>query len=120
MIGFWIVLAICIALVFVSGMFFGKSRYAEHCYRNDATNWVRREFDNDKDDANMGVFLFSWIAGMAFCVLVGIQCDVVREYFIDKWRANEVVEQTTYHYKTINGEKILVDSTFQYVKNIDK
>lgn len=43
--------------------------------------------------------------------------DGVRDYYIDKYRNDEIVEQISYKYRVVGGEKQISDSTFMYVKN---
>lgn len=58
------------------------------------------------------LIVFYYLILMLFPMLGG-----VRDYYIDKYRNDEIVEQISYKYRVIGGEKQISDSTFMYVKN---
>ena len=116
MTGHFILLAL--ALILVALLFFVAGREAER-------NKLRKDFRLQRNDPAVdlidirkslwdGVWAYIlWIL-LLTAIWFAFSYDSLRDGIIDRYRNGEIVENVTYKYQTVNGEKILRDSTVTY------
>ena len=116
MTGHFILLAL--ALILVALLFFVAGREAER-------NKLRKDFRLQRNDPAVdlidirkslwdGVWAYIlWIL-LLTAIWFAFSYDSLRDGIIDRYRNGEIVENVTYKYQTVNGEKVLRDSTITY------
>lgn len=116
MTGHFILLAL--ALILVALLFFVAGREVER-------NKLRKDFrlqENDKAAGLIDIRKSLWDGVWAYILWIllltaiwfAFSYDGLRDGIIDRYRNGEIVENVTYKYQTVNGEKVLRDSTITY------
>lgn len=113
------------AIMFCIGMNLGRMvehskhwkllRRGQIVLENDEVTKVK--LDQLQANDKFGLFIASLLfGGWISVILVFSGMESVKDYVIDSYRKDEIVEQVKYRYQTINNEKVIIDSTFQYVR----
>lgn len=114
-----------IAIMFIIGMNLGRViehskhwkllRRGQIVLENDELTKVK--LDQLQANDKFGLFIASlFLGGWVVMMLVFSGIEYTKDYVIDSYRKDEIVEQVKYRYQTINNEKVIIDSTFQYVR----
>lgn len=112
-------------IMFIIGMNLGRMvehsthwkllRKGQIVLQNDEVTKVK--IDQLQANDKFGLSIASLLFGGWIVVILVFSCmECVKDYVIDSYRNDEIVEQVKYRYQTINNEKVIIDSTFQYVR----
>lgn len=109
---------LALTLILLAFLFFVVGREAER-------NKLRKDFRSQKNGEAVELIETRkklWDGGWAYILwtllIIGMwfafSYNDLRDRTIDRYRNGEIVENVTYKYQTVNGEKILKDSTVTY------
>lgn len=116
MTGFIVFIALFFIVTFFMGWSAGKANLSSQlrtCVNENNETRLNYLINNDNFGWRlMLVMILLYLILLFFPVL-----DGVKDYYIDKYRNDEIVEQISYKYKVVGGEKQISDSTFIYVRN---
>lgn len=111
----FIVLAIILVCFFFIGFIAGRVKAAKKIQKKKTIEEKDAIASIIALDRGLTMYI-AWVLVMVGLLFAASYSDL-RANYISKYRKNEIVEQVTYKYKKINGEKIVTDSTFCYVRN---
>ena len=109
---------LALTLILLAFLFFVAGREAER-------NRLRKDFRSQKNGEAVELIEARkklWDGGWAYILwtllIIGMwfafSYNDLRDGTIDRYRNGEIVENVTYKYQTVNGEKVLKDSTVTY------
>lgn len=109
---FW---AIVVVIAFIFGIFVGQCNLWGFMFKNAKDDEAKKVCNENQDRAFVRcAYLLLFLVCMVGATIGAY--DSVKAEAINKYRNGKIVENVNYHYQTINGEKVLKDSTITYTK----
>lgn len=112
----FIFLGLCVIFLFLGTFFLGKDIERNKIIKDtkDIDNRDVKKILSCRKTLYGGISFWFFFGFLYFCILFIFTHNDVKEYYINGYRNGEIVENITYKYDNINGEKVLKDSTITY------
>ena len=112
----FIFLGLCVIFLFITAFLLGKDIERKKIIKDtaDIDNHDVKKILSWRKTAYDGIWSWFFFLFVYLCLMFGFSYNDVKEYYINGYRNGKIVENITYKYDNINGEKVLKDSTITY------